>query len=311
MRKELILSLSNLYRDNMDIYGYYFGKGDKSACIVGACRGNEVQQLYICSQLIKQLKELEERGAIVKGNEILVIPTMNTASLNVGKRFWAMDDSDINRMFPGDGAGETTKRIANGIFNAVKEYSYGIQFTSFYIPGDFVPHVRMMDTGFQNPSLANLFGLPYVVVREAKPFDKSTLNYNWQLNDTSAFSVYTSGNEQIDEPSAKMAVASVLRFLTRMGMIRYNSHSGYIASVINENDLASVRTDCSGIYRPHFKPGQEVSRGEILADILDPCEGEVISQILAPTEGIVFFAHAQPLVMEGAIIFKIIRRLHE
>lgn len=311
MRKERILTLSNLYRDNMDIYGYHFGRGSKSACIVGACRGNEVQQLYICSQLIKELKELEERGSIVKGNEIMVIPTINTASFNVGKRFWSTDDSDINRMFPGDGGGETTKRIAADIFEAVNEYSYGIQFTSFYIPGNFVPHVRMMDTGLQNPSLANLFGLPYVVIRGAKPIDKVTLNYNWQLKNTCAFSVYTSETDQIDEPSAKMAVSSVLRFLTRMGMIRYVSHGGYIATVLHENDLASVRTDCGGIYRPHFKPGQQVSRGEILADILDPFEGEVISQILAPTEGIVFFAHSHPLVMEGAIIFKIIRRLHE
>lgn len=311
MRKESVLTLKSLYRDDMNIYGYHFGKGEKAACIVGACRGNEIQQLYICSQLVKKLKELEERGAIVKGNEIMVIPAINPASLNVGKRFWPTDNTDINRMYPGDPLGETTKRIAAGVFDAAAEYSYGIQFTSFYIPGEFVPHVRMMDTGFQNPSLANLFGLPFVLVRETKPFDKATLNYNWQLKNTSAFSVYAGKTEQIDEPSACLAVASVLRFLTRMGMIRYTSHSGYIATVLHESDLASIRTDCGGIYLPHVKPGEEVSRGEVLADIIDPYEGEIISQILAPTSGIVFFAHSQPLVMEGAIIFKIIRRLHQ
>ena len=70
----------NLYRADMNIYGYHFGKGEKSACIVGACRGNEIQQLYICSQLVRKLKELEERGAIVKNNEILVIPSVNPVS---------------------------------------------------------------------------------------------------------------------------------------------------------------------------------------------------------------------------------------
>lgn len=52
-------------------------------------------------------------------------------------------------------------------------------------------------------------------------------------------------------------------------------------------------------------------RGEVLASIIDPLEGEVISQILSPTDGIVFFAYHEPTVMEGTIIFKIIRRLHE
>ena len=56
MRKEIIYELGNTYRDDLKVYGYYFGKGDKSACIVGAMRGNEVQQMYVCSQLVKTLK---------------------------------------------------------------------------------------------------------------------------------------------------------------------------------------------------------------------------------------------------------------
>lgn len=311
MRKEKLFSLRNSYRDDLDVYGFHFGKGDKAACIVGAMRGNEVQQLYICSQLVKTLKELEEKGAIVHNNEILVIPSVNHSSMNIGKRFWATDNTDINRMFPGYDAGETTQRIAAGLFDAIQGYSYGIQFPSFYIQGDFVPHVRMMETGFQSPSLANLFGLPYVIIRKPKPYDTTTLNYNWQLWNTNAFSLYTSATTHIDEASARMAVASVLRFLTRMGILRYTSHSGYLASVIREDELASVKNDLPGLYRRHAEPGQEVHRGEVLASIIDPLEGEVISRILSPTDGIVFFAHSAPTVMEETIIFKIIRRLHE
>lgn len=311
MRKECIYSLKNSYRDDLNIYGYRFGRGDKAACIVGAIRGDEIQQLYVCSQLVKALKELEARGAIVHDNEILVIPSVNHSSMNIGKRFWATDNTDINRMFPGYDAGETTQRIAAGVFEKIQDYSYGIQFPSFYIKGDFVPHVRMMETGFQNPSLANLFGLPYVVIRKPQPIDTATLNYNWQVWNTNAFSIYTSATTHIDELSARQAVASVLRFLTRMGILRYTSHSGYIASVIHEEDLANVKTDLPGIFRRYMEPGMEVHRGEVLASIIDPMEGEELSQILAPTDGIVFFAHKEPLVMEGTIIFKIIRRLHE
>ena len=39
------------------------------------------------------------------------------------------------------------------------------------IQGDYIPHVRMIETGYQSPSLANLFGLQYVVIRKPKPFD--------------------------------------------------------------------------------------------------------------------------------------------
>lgn len=311
MKKEIIYSLSSLYREDMNIYGYRFGKGEKAACIVGSFRGNEVQQMYICSQLVKALKDLEEHGAVVSGNEILVVPSVNHYSMNIGKRFWASDNTDINRMFPGYGGGETTQRIADGIFRVIREYSYGIQFTSFYMAGDFVPHVRMMETGYQNPSLANLFGLPYVVIRKPRPVDTATLNYNWQMWDTSAFSVYSCETDRIDERSARQAVSSVLRFLTRMGIIRYTSHSGYIASVIYEQELMAVRNTTAGIYRRLRNPGDEVHRGEPLSEIIDPHEGEIINQILSPTDGIIFFAHSGPLATGSEVVFKIIRRLHQ
>ncbi len=97
------------YRDDFKIHGFRFGEGKKTAAIVGAIRGDEVQQ-FIASQIVKNLKELEEAGKLVPGNEILVIPSVNHFSMNINKRFWAMDNTDINRMFPGYHLGETTQR---------------------------------------------------------------------------------------------------------------------------------------------------------------------------------------------------------
>ena len=191
MRKKDIFVMGSPYREELKISGYYFGHGQKAACIVGSIRGNEVQQLYICSQIIRKLEELEASHGIVPGKEILVIPSVNHHAMNIGKRFWPVDNTDINRMFPGYDQGETTQRIAAGVFEKVKEYDYGIQFASFYMPGDFLPHVRRMDTGKQNTGLAGLFGLPFVVVRKPRPIYTTTLNYNWQIWDTNAFSLYT------------------------------------------------------------------------------------------------------------------------
>ena len=255
MKKTEIYTLGSPYREDLTVSGYSFGYGQKAACIVGSIRGNEIQQLFVCSQIIRKLEELEAANAVTPGKEILVIPSVNHHAMNIGKRFWPVDNTDINRMFPGYHLGETTQRIAAGVFETVKDYDYGIQFASFYMPGDFIPHVRMMDTGKQNTSLACLFGLPYVVVRKPRPIDTTTLNYNWQIWDTNAFSLYTTETDVIDEVSARQAVAAVMRFLTRMGILKYHSHNGYIATVIGEEELVSVRTDNGGIYRRLCHPG--------------------------------------------------------
>ena len=311
MFQEKIYTVNSPYRESMVIRGYSFGKGDPAACILGSERGNEVQQMYICSQLVKALKELEANGCVNAGKKILVIPVINALGMNVDRRFFGVENQDINRMFPGKEHGDTTDRIADGIFKVIKEYSYGIQLTSFYMSGEFVPHLRMMETGYRNASLANLFGLPYVVIRKPTPLDTKTLNYNWQDEMTAAFSVYTNKNDTIDDRSARQAVASVLRFLTRMGIIRYESHSGYISHVIMEKDLTDVHTLSGGIFKGLVSPGEDVRYGHALAEIIDPYEGFVKETLLAPTDGIVFFAHTEPLIAEGAIAYRLIHRLHE
>lgn len=311
MLQEEIYTVKSPYREDMVIRGYSFGKGDPAACILGAERGNEIQQMYICALLVRALKELEARSCVNTGKKILVIPVLNTLAMNVNRRFFGVENQDINRMFPGKEYGDATDKIADGIFKVIREYSYGIQFTSFHVSGESVPHVRMMETGYQNASLANLFGLPYVMIKRPTPLDTKTLNYNWQDEMTAAFSVYASKNDTIDDKGARQAVSSVLRFLTRMGITRYESHSGYISHVIMEKDLIDVHTPSGGIFKGLVSPGEDVRYGNTLAEIIDPYEGFVRGRVLAPTDGIVFFAHTDPLVSEGGIAYRLIHRLHE
>ena len=73
-----------------------------------------------------------------------------------------MDKTDINRMFPGYANGETTQRIAAAVFEALNGFEYGIQLASYYVPGDFIPHVRMLKTGYEDVETARLFGMRYV-----------------------------------------------------------------------------------------------------------------------------------------------------
>ena len=51
-----IYTIHSTYREDMRISVVQFGKVEKSACIVGAARGNEIQQMYSCSQLVKALR---------------------------------------------------------------------------------------------------------------------------------------------------------------------------------------------------------------------------------------------------------------
>ena len=173
-----------------------------------------------------------------------------------------------------------------------------------------MPHIRLLDPEHGSTSLANLFGLPYVIEAKSRPFDRTTLHNNWQRNGTEAFSLYTGMTGKIDDELAAQAVSSILRFLTRMGIIRYYSHSGYIASVLTEGDLEPIMTEAAGIFIKKAECGQEVSRGDVLAQIMKADSGEIISEVKAPTDGIIFYAETRPVVYSNLLVFQIIKRIH-
>ncbi|MGN0385327.1 MAG: M14 family metallopeptidase [Lachnospiraceae bacterium] len=307
MKKKIIYEIKGLYRDNFRVTGYEFGKGEKSVCIVGTMRGNEVQQLYCCSQLVKKFKQLETEGRIMLGHKILIIPSCNPYSLNIQKRFWPIDNTDINRMFPGYDLGETTQRIADGVFKEIMDYKYGIQFTSFYMPGEFMPHVRMMDEGYSTVEEALKFEMPYVVIRNVRPYDTATLNYNWQVWNTQAFSFYTTTTTSINRSSAGQSVLSIMKFLSALGIIKYQHGEPKKPSVvIRDTDMTSVRTAKSGIFEPLVKVGDDVKEGTPLANIVNPYDGEVMETLYAPMDSKVFFMHSEPLTYANTAVLKLI-----
>jgi predicted deacylase len=306
MREEIIFQMKSPNRDDFKIRAFIFGEGQKSLAIVGSLRGDEVQQQFIASQLVKNLIQLEENDGLIHGHQIMVIPSANHFSMNINKRFWAMDNTDINRMFPGYEKGETTQRIAYAIFESVKSFTYGIQLTSYYIPGQFIPHVRIMNTGYQNTDIAQKFGLPYIFLRDPKPYDTTVLNYNWQVFGTQAFSVFSGDTSNINKESAKITWTAILRFMHKCNIVKFPVHDGFVSQIIDESDTVTVKSNEAGILYALVCAGDQVKRGDLLAKILDPFTGETRSTIFSTVKGTVFFAHQKPLIHQNSVLFKII-----
>ena len=325
MRKVKLFTIDALpYRQPIPVYGYRFGSRKKTLAVMGAIRGDEVQQMYTAARLVRRLAELEEQGAFAPDCGVLVIPSAGQFSMNVSKRFWPLDNTDINRMFPGYGEGETTQRLAARIFNALQGYRWGVHLASFYLPGDFVPHVRIVDTGYQPNEEGLDFGLPYLLIRKPHPYDTTTLNYNWQVWETRTFSVYSRTTDRIDEESAEMAVDSILYFLAKKGMLPYKhpesvlrflSEKGMLGcglpegsktKTVKEENLVNVHNKKGGILMRYHHPVDFVKKGNLLAEIIDPYTTEIQEKILAPADGILFFAHHAQLIAGHSIVFRLI-----
>lgn len=309
MVKKTIFKLESPYRNDMKITSFEFGNKNakKTLAIVGSTRGNEIQQIYMCSRIIKMLKQLEQEDKIDKSKKIVVIPTVNNFSMNINKRFWDLDNTDINRMFPGYDLGETTQRIAYNVFEYVKDFEYGIQFTSYYLKGEFIPHVTMMKTGYEKPELMDYFGLPFSYIRSVNPYDTTTLNYNWQIWGTNAFSIYIGENEKINDSSTETVLDAVKNFLINIGVYKENLKDDfYKTKHINSDDIVYVKSNKAGILRTYIQLGQYIKKGDLIGEVLDPYESEVLQKIISPYDGIIYFIYNVALINNNSNVCRII-----
>lgn len=300
--------MSSPYRDDFRIKAYTFGHGEKTLAIVGAMRGDEMQQQYIASRLVSELQQLEKNGQIAEGLSISVIPSVNPFSMNIERRFWALDNTDINRMFPGYDQGETTQRIAAGVFEFIQDFKYGIQLASYYLPGNFVPHVRVIDTGtgFTDISLGRLFGFPFVSTRKPAPFDTVLLNYNWQIWDTQAFSLYAGTTDTIDPVTAQQAIDGVLRFLSSMGIVNgLDMGPGMESQILDEDLCQVVQASHAGILVDVVNAGHTVAKGQVIARIMHPYDGSLVAEVLSPCSGMVFFSRNKSITYQNTVLFRI------
>ena len=325
MREETLFSIAMPYRQDMKVKSFSFGvtsdgrtlgaDGDagarvdefeNAACFVAGVRGNEIQQTYICARIVRKLRKLETEGVLTPGQRIMVVPCVNPASMNNRKRFWVGDNTDVNRMMPGYDLGETTQRIAGALFEHVKGFRYGIHFSSFYLEGDFMDHVRVMSgPGIQTDNGAD-FGLAYVSRHVPGSFDTTTLHYNWRLWDTEAYTFYTDKTDLSDLEAAHDAVRSVLRFLSARGIVRKATFGGKHATQLSEHALVPVFASSGGIFCPMVKPGEIVDAGQTLATVISTRYGTMRATLVAPCEGMVFYVARTPLANRQTLAFQIV-----
>ena len=320
MIEDIVFALEMPYRDPLEMRAFSFGidasgrllgRGaslsslSRSLFLVAGLRGDEVQQTLVLAMLIDRLRRMEQDKSLLPGNLITVVSCANPASMGIGRRFWPGDKTDINRMFPGDREGETTERIAAALLDASDGYRYGVHLSSFYLEGDFLPHVRVMHGPGNDSNHGADFGLPYVTHYHPGTFDTATLHYNWRRNGVEAYTFYTRQTLVADEVAAAEAVRSLVRFMGARALVRKVFPGGYRSVELDERALVPVPVPTGGVFCPQVEVGAVVEKRQPLAYVRDLLRGSVSAHVQAPLDGVVFYQARTPLVNEQTLAFQI------
>lgn len=303
MNKRLLFSLDSASREDLNVHSYEFGdKGvGNSVAIVSGLRGDELMPLYVTSRLIEFLKRKEKKYPNFFNGHVAIIPSVNHYAFNIGERYWPLDKTAITRMFPGYEHGETAQRMAYWLFEALKNYDYGIRLSTGYRNVFQIPHIKLYETEFLKPqSVANAsyFGLKYIHLTPPTPFDTVTIAYNWELWEVSSYVLHGGACGMIDNLEAERMINAILRFLSKTGVINYALTDEYYPIHIEDKNLVNLKTSRAGIFFPYIKTGDIVKEGQLLGVVHDSLEGDIIESIIAPFAGVVF------AYMSGSLIFQ-------
>ena len=306
MEKIEILRIESLSRAPLVVEGYLFkGTNPKSPkiAIVGAMEGKSILPLYCASTMVDFFKNKIDKKEI-KG-DVLIIPSINHYALNIGKRFWPLDNTDINMMFPGYELGETTQRIAKKVFDAISGYDFGIILERRPDPATCLPYIKLFKSGYEDLIGAKKFGFKMIHHRTMKSIDTVTLQYNWQLWGTKAFSIICPSDMQVDKKVASQINQAMIRFMDKSKIINYHIFNGYESTIIDRNSIDVVKSPRSGIFISKELPGNYVSKDQVIGEIVHSLEGNVIHQFLAPSNGMVTCFYSNSLIYEHAVAFRI------
>ena len=307
MKKIEIARLDSMSRAPLVIDGYLFKGSDPHAptlAVVGAMEGGTILPLYTAARFIDFLKQVG--NGRIRG-DILVIPSVNHYALNINERFWPLDKTDINMMFPGYGEGETTQRIAHKIFEAIKGYTYGVSLETRGDLSSCIPYVSLLQSGYENMEVAKKFGLQVIYHKELYSTETVSLQYNWQLWGTKASSIVCPSSESIEDVGSNRILEALIRFASKTKILRYQMLNGYESTVVLKKNVKIIKTPKSGIFIPRKKAGAQVAKGELMGHIIHSLEGNIIHEFLSPSAGMISCYHRQGLIFEKAVAFRIIK----
>jgi hypothetical protein len=309
MKKIEIATITSLNRAPLVIEGYLFEGSDpkaQSVALIGAMEGKTILPLYTASKLVDFLKNKIQSEQRIKGN-ILVIPSINHYALNINERFWPLDKTDINMMFPGYELGETTQRIAKKVFDALQGYTHGIILENRPDLSNCMPYIKLLQSGYEDIKNAKKFGYKIVHHKSLNPIDTVSLQYNLQLWGTKAYSIVCPNETQIDMNHSHDILEGIIQFLCKNKVIDYKVLGGYESSVVTRKDVEVIKTPKSGIFIAVKTPGSYVLKGETIGKIVHSLEGEVIHRFCAPSNGMIVCSYKNALILEDAVAFRVVK----
>ncbi|MBB4053643.1 putative deacylase [Devosia subaequoris] len=245
------------------------GNGEGPTVILeGGNHGDEYEGPIALGEMIRDLRPEDIQGRLI------FIPAINQPAVNSALRTSPIDGINMNRTFPGDPLGTTTRQIAAYVNDVL--FPMGDVFIDLHsggssldiIPSSVIEPGRTPEQHAANVAAAQAFGAPIAVVIDNRG-DPRTATASAALAGMTVIGTEMAGGGTVSIDALALCRRGIRNVLAHVGVLPASAASQVEkASKLYElTALAHVISEDDGVFEPMHRLGTEVVAGELAGRI--------------------------------------------
>ena len=282
------------------------GGNGKRISIVTGIHGDELEGQLVCFQVAKRIRENFDKLL----GTVDIYPALNPLGIDSITRGIPGFDLDMNRIFPGVPDGSMTEYIATRIVKDLvgSDLCLDIHASNIYLTE--MPQIRINEIHKEKlVPLAKEANVDLIWVHGANTVLESTLAYSMNSLEVPTLVVEMGVGMRLTPAYAEQLTEGIFNLMQKLNI--WKGEETFIKEpIISENDseVCYLNAPVSGIFLKKKNHGVMVGKGEEVGAILNPYTGEIIRSITAPETGLLFTIREYPVVDEGSLLARILKR---
>ncbi len=311
MAERTLLSMTAPLREDFAIPYHDIGDPQRRprAAFVAGVSGTEINGIFVLARLASFLANVAAGGHPTQQltERVLVVPAVNLLGVNTRSGPWPFDRTNINRMFPGYDAGETTQRVAWALLSATRDAHYRIDVRSSNLDFEELPQVRLYEPRSEEREDACLFGLPAVIERPINRLYTSTLTYAWRAYGGENFVVQAGQAGYLQRHHSERLFRALVAFLQRTGILRGPELSQEEEDLhyFGPRQAVPLLAERAGMFVSRLDVGVWIQAGDVIGHIYDAFDGSIRAEVRAPVAGLLTGLRRQPLLCQGDLMARL------
>lgn len=281
---------------------------EKRICVVTGIHGDELEGQYVAYELARRIKNSPESLTGI----VDIYPAMNPFGIDSITRGIPAFDLDMNRIFPGNMQGDMNEYLASEIVKDMKGADLCLDIHASNIFLTEVPQIRINELHKETLiPIAEKSNVDFIWVHGASTVLESTFAYSMNSVGVPTLVVEMGVGMRITKEYGDQMVDGILSLMAELGIWTGEKpavRKPVISYDINGMDVYYLNAPVSGVFIKDKDHGELVSEGEHIGRIVNPLSGEMLSNITAPADGWLFTIREYPMVEEGSLMGRILKR---